>query len=147
MSSLNFLCFLFGLHTDTLHICTHICTHIQYDVCFFVCLCVVAVCGFKILFKKIPFGNLLYKNFIFLFEGEKGADPIIHDVFQSNRAGPWRRKATTIGWYYCQLFCEAKHARPVSPGWREDGSFDKSEQGNEVVRQASPAFFPVEAGS
>lgn len=42
-----------------------------------VCVSLLSV-ALKYYLKKIPFGNLLYKNYIFLFEGEKGADPIIH---------------------------------------------------------------------
>lgn len=55
-----------------------------------------------------------------------------------------RRKV--IGGKRWQSPSEAKHTRPVSPGWGEDGSFNKSEQGNEVVRQASPARLSPQLG-
>lgn len=53
---------------------------------------------------------------------------------------------TVIGLRRWQSPHEAKHTRPVSPGWGEDGSFNKSEQGNEVVRQASPARLSPQLG-
>lgn len=72
--ALTLLRFLFGLHTDTEQICIYVYTYAVW--CMFLCVFVCHYCLwlYNIIVKKIPSSNLLFKKFIFLFEGEKGAD-------------------------------------------------------------------------